>query len=358
MGRLDRYVLGTWSRIFLLTVLGFPLISILIQLTDSLSKLLDNGLGARAIAVSYVYSIPENVFLIMPAAVLFATVFTIGAMSRHQEITAAKAGGVSFHRIIVPIVAAGALVSVVDVAVGELAVGATSRAKDIQEGRNEIASGSRVNFVYRADRGWVYLIGALNVASRRLDRLLLERQGRGVDYPTIVVTADSATWSDSTASWTLWTGTTRLVAGGGPPTTYRFRTLHLAAMHETPADLLAESKNPEAMRWAELGRYIEALKRSGTDAGKLEVDRALKIALPVTCLVIALFGAPLAMTSPRSGAAAGIAISLGTTIAFLMLAQIARAVGAGGVIDPDFAAWLPNLVFFAGALVLLWRVRT
>ena len=94
---LDRYVLGLWLRIFALTVLGFPIVSILINLTDSLNKLLDRGLTVRQIVVSYVYSVPENMFLVLPAAVLFATVFTVGSLARHSELTAAKAGGQSFR---------------------------------------------------------------------------------------------------------------------------------------------------------------------------------------------------------------------------------------------------------------------
>ena len=77
---LDRYVFGSWVRIFVLTALGFPLVSILINLTDTLNRLLDRGLTMREIVVSYIYSIPENAFIVMPAAVLFATVFTVGAM--------------------------------------------------------------------------------------------------------------------------------------------------------------------------------------------------------------------------------------------------------------------------------------
>jgi len=88
------------------------------------------------------------------------------------------------------------------------------------------------------------------------------------------------------------------------------------------------------------------------------VDRALKIALPVTCLVIALFGAPLAVTSPRQGAAIGIAISLGTTVVFLSLIQLSRAVGVTGIVDPVLAAWTPNAIFLVASLWLLSRVRT
>ena len=35
MRHLDRYILGKWTRIFVLTALGFPLIAILIDLTDN-----------------------------------------------------------------------------------------------------------------------------------------------------------------------------------------------------------------------------------------------------------------------------------------------------------------------------------
>lgn len=358
MRLLDRYVLGTWLKLFAITVVGFPLISILINLTDTLNKLLDRGLTFRQIAVSYVYSVPENVFLIMPAAVLFATVFTVGTMGRHSEITAAKASGRSFHRLVRPIFVASALVALLAVVVGELAVGATARMGELQKADQARSLLGRVNFVYRADAGWVYAIRSLDLDARRLEGLVLERQGRGPDYPSLVISADSATWSDSLGAWRLWGGTSRVIDGPRRQATFRFRTLRLAQMRETPAELLAEPKAPEEMRYAELGRYISTLERSGNDASKLEVDRALKLAIPAACLVIALFAAPLAMTTPRSGAAMGIAISLGTTVTYLMLAQIARAVGAGGVIDPTLAAWLPNAVFLLAALVLLRRVRT
>jgi lipopolysaccharide export system permease protein len=65
-------------------------------------------------------------FLVMPAAVLFATVFTVGAMGRHSELTAAKAGGQSFHRLMLPVFVAAALASGLAFIVGELAPGAST----------------------------------------------------------------------------------------------------------------------------------------------------------------------------------------------------------------------------------------
>jgi lipopolysaccharide export system permease protein len=358
MRQLDRYVLDSWVRIFVLTALGFPLVSILINLTDTLNRLLDRGLTMREIAVSYVYSIPENAFLVMPAAVLFATVFTVGAMGRNSELTAAKAGGQSFHRLMRPVFLAAAAASVLAFVVGELAPGATARQLEIQKARQARPTRTRFNFVYRADAGWVYTVRSLDVSTRQLKQLMFERQGTGLSYPGMVLTADSATYDDKLKIWRIRSGASRVIAGPARQATFSFRSMRLRALHQAPADLLAESKAPDEMRYAELGRYIDALKRSGNDANKLIVEQALKLALPATCLIIALFGAPLAVTSHRAGAAMGVAISLGTTVVFLLIIQITKAVGAGGLINPVVAAWFPNVIFLFAGLVLLARVRT
>src|SRR5690606_28182710 len=122
--------------------------------------------------------------------------------------------------------------------------------------------------------------------------------------------------------------------------------------------LLSEPKRPEEMTYRELASFITTLARSGNDTKKLEVDLAVKLALPAACLVIALFGAPLAMSNPRAGAAWGIAISLGTTVVYLLLINLAKAVGATGIISPTLSAWLPNAFFLTLGAWLFSRVRT
>ena len=357
-GTLDRYIVGSWLRIFVLTALGFPIVSILINLTDTLNRLLDRGLTMQEIAFSYIYSIPENAFLVMPAAVLFATVFTVGAMGRYSELTAAKAGGLSFYRLMLPIFVVSVAASVLAFGVGEMAPGATSRQLELQKAKQSRPTRSRFNFVYRGDAGWVYTIRSLDVSTRQLKQVLFERQGSSEAYPGLIITADSASYNDSLHSWRIRNGSSRVIIGPDKQAMFAFRSMRLRDLRQSPADLLAEPKAPDEMRYAELGRYIDALKRSGNDANKLIVEQALKVALPVTCIIIALFGAPLAVTTPRAGAAVGVAISLATTVLFLLITQIMKAVGAGGVIDPTVAAWLPNALFFLAGLALLSRVRT
>ncbi len=354
---LDRYVLKSWVRIFIITALGFPLVSILINLIDFLDKWLAIGLSAKQIAISYFYSIPENVFIVMPASVLFATVFTVGNLNRHSEITAAKAGGQSFYRLMLPVFLAALCATGLAVVVGELAPGSSARMHAIQNPDEQRSAVQRFNFVYRAEAGWIYTVGVLDRNKRLMRNLVLERQGGSPEYPNLAVMADSALWDSTGGTWTLYSGASRFIADADHEYTVRFKRMQLPVLSQSPGELLIEPKAPDEMRYAELGRYIDALRRSGNDANKLIVEQALKLALPATCLIIALFGAPMAVSSPRAGTALGIAISLATTVIYLMMIQITKAVGASGFY-PTLSAWIPNIFFLLTALVLLRKVQT
>ena len=73
MKTLDRYLLREWIKIMLLAEIGFPLVVIIIDLTDKLGSYLARGLGRKAVALSYLYYLPDVMFLVLPAAVLFAS---------------------------------------------------------------------------------------------------------------------------------------------------------------------------------------------------------------------------------------------------------------------------------------------
>ena len=357
MNTLDRYFLREWFKVFGITAAGFPLVVIVFDLTDRLGAYLARGLSKWTVALSYFYSLPETVYLVLPAAVLFATVFTIGAASRHSELTAAKAGGISFHRLVRPRALAAVVTFLAGVVLAEVAPVATTRRLELLGEKALRQTASRYNFVYRADEGWVYAIRSLEIGPKTMRDVILEREGSGAAYPTIAVAAQEARY-DTTGRWTLTSGTLRYLLSTDREIAFGFDSLRLPALRQSPADLLAEPKAPEEMRYAELGRYIDALARSGTDHKKLRVKQALKIAVPFTCIIIALFGAPLAVSNPRAGGAFGIAIALGTTVIFLVAVQLSQAIGAGGLLPPRLAAWMPNVVFGATAVWLMTKVRT
>ena len=363
MKTLDRYVLREWTKVLVLAEVGFPLVVIIIDITDKLGSYLARGIGRRAVALSYVYYLPEVMFLVLPAAVLFATVFTVNPMGRYSELTAAKASGISFFRLVRPLFAAAACAILFGLMLGELApVGTLRRAELLGLRLVHATAATRSNFVYRADGGWVYAIRALDIGNGHMQDLIMEQEGSGPQFPTIDIAASRATYATQKKSrrsgWTLRNGTVRYLLGPTREVAFTFDSLRVRALTEKPVDLLAEPKAPDEMRYRELGRYVDALARTGSDTKKLRVERALKLAVPFTCIVVALFGAPLAIAGPRTGTAWGVAVGLGTTLVFLVLVQLTKAIGAGGVLPPVVAAWLPNLLFGTAALWLLKKTRT
>ena len=356
---LDRYVLAEFWKIYVMTALGFPVLLIIIDLTDNLDKYLNRQLPRSQIALSYLYFIPDSMFLVMPAAVLFATVFSIGALTRHSEITAAKASGISFHRLTMPIFIGAIIAAGLAISLGELVPYTNARRAELLEEKKFQPGTDRYNFAFAAERGRVYKISSLNADKGKLEGLEIERKGNGADYPTYVLTADIGDWQAPRQAWHLSKGVLHVIPSDTlADITFAFDSLHDRGLREAPMELLATPKAPQEMGYRDLSRYIAALERSGGDANELRVERALKLAVPITCIIIALFGAPLATSTQRGGAAYGIGVSLATTVIFLMLIQLTKAVGAKGIVTPEVAAWVPNAMFALLGMFMLARVRT
>lgn len=354
---LDRYVAGEFLRLFLLFVMSAPVLFILGDLTDRLDDYFRAGLTGRQIAIGYLYDLPLFILYSFPIAALIATIFTINSMTRNSEVAAAKAGGVSFHRMLVPLAVLGIVLTFGALGLSELVPIATRAKAELQGGSSNRRT-TRSDFVYRSREGYLYTIQRLNRQEGRLSGISVERPGNEPETPSLHIVAEEAVYEPESRTWTLHNGYARLLLGRGSESSFRFDELLTPEFDESPERLLAVPKEPEEMGYKELGEFIEAIERSGGRAAELTVERAQKLAIPVATLIIILFAAPLANQAPRGGAAYGVGISLAVTIFYLMLFKVAGAAGESGVMAPVLAAWLPNGLFAVAAVGLLARVRT
>jgi len=354
---LDRYVFTEFWKIFVTTALGFPILVNIIDLTDNLDKYIGQKLSGGRIALSYLYWLPDSMFMVLPAAVLFATVFAIGALTRHSEITAAKASGISFYRFIAPIFAGAVLATLLGLALGELAPITNKKRLEILQANRVNIGNDRYNFAYAADGGRVYKIGGLHLIDASIEGMVIERKGKGPEYPSYVLSANNARYTTG-KGWLLKAGALHIIPDTLHNITFSFDSAIDRHFTQAPKELTLAQKAPTDMGFRELGRFIASMERSGADVNELRVERMLKIAIPITCIVILLFGAPLATSTQRGGAAYGIGLSLATTVIFLMLIQLTKGIGGKGMIPADLAAWLPSIIFGLVGAFLFARVRT
>ena len=161
------------------------------------------------------------------------------------------------------------------------------------------------------------------------------------------------------AVWTEegWMFEDAVVRKFNPETVNRHHEIVMPQLKETVEDFSKIKEKPEDMSYWALREYIRVKRKGGEDVLKESVELNMKLSFPAINLVIILFGAPIAASIRRSGAAAGFAGSLLIAFLYWGFIQIAKALGYYGTLPPVLAAWINN-VFFAGCgLVLLWWAR-
>lgn len=354
---LDRLVAGTFLKLFVVSLLATPPLFILGDLTEKLDDYLDADLPLSEIARGYFYNLPEYFQWALPMAGLIAAVFTVHAMTTHREIVAAKAGGVSFHRLVLPVLILGGLLAGGALLTTDLIPLSKRKATAILESR-DLSREWRSDFVYQSEDGMVLAIQRLETLRPRMTGVGLHHPGRGSDSVVVHAEVERAMWLPDEGAWEFEEGTFRRIWPDGVESASRFQRMRLPNLTERPEQLMEEVREPEELTYDELERQARIVERGGGKSGDLRTKKEQKLAIPIATLVIILLGTPLATSAKRGGAAYGIGISLGTTIAYVLLLKVSGAFGAAGILDPIWAAWLPNVLFAVVGLVLLARVRT
>ena len=82
-----------------------------------------------------------------------------------------------------------------------------------------------------------------------------------------------------------------------------------------------------------------------------------RFAISTACVVLALVGIPLGLSSKKGGKSAGFVLTILLVFAYYSVSLIGVSLAREGRISPLAGAWLANLVFLAAGAFLLWRVE-
>ena len=353
---LDRLVVTTFLKLFVAVVAGAPVIFVIAKLSEDIDDYLARGLSGMEILWGTLYNVPLFVWYSIPIAALVAAVFTVHSMTSHREVVAAKAGGISFHRLVAPMVVTALLLAGGAVALTEVIPRANQRAAEWL-GARELRVGFRVRFVYQNEDGYSISVQRLNVTDKSLSTVSLLKESEVDNKLDLHLIAESAVY-DTIDGWTFYNGYLRLFPESGPDRAYQFESYRTRWFTEHPEELLEDPPGDDEMTYAEMGRLAEIVRRSGGDPQQLLVQKESKISLAAATLVIVLFGLPLATTVQRGGASFGIGLSLATFILYMVIMRLSGAIGESGGMSPLVAAWLPNAIFLVAGIVLVSRVRT
>ncbi len=354
---LDSYVGRRFFSTLLFGLLAFLAIFVVVDLIEHLDTFIDKKASALLVVQFYLYFTPYIVLLTLPVAMLLASLFSISSMSRHHELMAMKAAGVSLYRILLPIFLLGLLVSLFSLALSELVVPYTNQKKghiyswQIKR-RSQQPKQIRRNLYLQGTGGRIYYIREYDGQKKVGRGVLIQRYEDGKLIARI--DAQEMVWEEK--AWILKNGLAREFVGGEEKA-IPFDLLSHPDLQQTPQSLLRKQKKPEEMNYFELRDYIQRVQLSGGEVKQERVDLFLKIAFPFASLIIVLFGAPLASNPRRSGAAVSFGISLFICFVYYSFLRLGQALGYKGALPPLLAAWLGNIIFGIGGVLVLWKAK-
>jgi LPS export ABC transporter permease LptG/LPS export ABC transporter permease LptF len=364
----DRYVLKSFLFWFALLLIGFVMMTHVYTFFDLLSDIVKNNIAMTRVFTYLFFLTPQLIFDSAPMSVLVAVLITFGILTKHNEITAMKASGVSLYRLAAPVLAAALLMSAGLFAFAHYYVPDANRKQDAI--RKEI-KGKPVQTYLHPDRHWVFDPGTNNDPRvfyfKYIDgaqRVMLGPQVFELDPTNFRVqkhiSAEKARWEPTLRTWVFENGWSREDPGGRREKFNNFtgQAATFAELDEKPDYFLQEVLQDQQMNYQQLAAYIRELQRSGIETITLQVSFYRKFAVPLFALVMALISVPFAFLAGNKGAMAGVGVSFAIAIAYWTIGKLFEQLGDVNLLPAMLAAWSPDVIFAMAGFYFFTRMRT
>jgi hypothetical protein len=229
---------------------------------ELLSDIVRNQIAMSRVFTYLAYLAPKLIYDTLPVSVLVAVLVTFGVLTKHNEVTAFKACGVSLHRLAVPVVVMSSALSAGLFAFDHYYVPEANRKQDAI--RNEI-KGRPAQSYLRPDRKWIFGSGGSRIYYYKYfdtnDNVMAGVSVYDLDPKTFdlrrEIFADRAEWQPSLHTWIFQNGWVREIRG--------IRDSHF---EQFPVKTFAElAEPPERFRYGSpAGPVLQEIFRAGVCA--------------------------------------------------------------------------------------------
>jgi lipopolysaccharide export system permease protein len=367
---LDRYLLREWLKMLALLIAATMGVLMMSALYDSFRDLVQLGVGAGDILLYYGTLMPSYLSIVLPLSMLLSLLFVLSKLHRNNELTAVRSAGLNVFATTRALWLAGLVLCGVSLLLNARIVPAAVEAsRSLLDG-----------FQYRTEAkatpgGSLGLISSVAFDNQRQNRMwFINRYSRFTQtaYGVTVSELDKqrrektrlmareARYDPSRRAWTFKQGREMWFdpEQGQLQRTVAFAEKTVPHFTEDPRLMLLFDRKPTELSFNELGRIVDYF--SAEDNPKVvryQVRYYGLLADTLGPLIILAIAIPFALSGVRVSPAVGVSKSIGLFFAYYLLANFSTLLGGKGLLDPLWAAVMPNLTMIGVGTYLFGRMR-
>ena len=361
---LTRYILREVTTHALIGVGVFTFVLFTRDLGQILELVVRNSAPLPSVAQVFFLIVPVALTITIPAGVLVGILIGLSRLAADSEITAMRASGLgvwSFLRVISIFAAAAWLLALANgVYVAPRSQAAMARLQD-QLKSSQISFEVQPRVFYEGFPQLVLYVQNVQAA-----------QGAAVWKGVFI--ADTST----PAAPRITLAEEGILVSEGPnrlhlrlsngsmheidpraPSNYQISTFeHTDLPIPVPTAENGKEQEPapvSQLKTTELWRQAHDRTNSMARWDWIELHR--RFALPTSCLVLALVGIPLGLSSKKGGKSTGFVLAILLVFAYYFASLVGVSLARQGKVSPGFGVWLADLVFFLGGAFLLWHAE-
>ncbi|MGV3523097.1 MAG: LptF/LptG family permease [Candidatus Sericytochromatia bacterium] len=350
----DRYILSELLKPFVAGVVAFMIIMISNTLYIFMELIVKSNIDTVTVLKMLLYNLPAIIVVTLPVAYMFATLLALGRLGRDSEIIALRACGVSFSRVIAPVIVVSLLVSALGFYLQENVVPwANQQTVEILKEMmsKEPLQAVKEKYFLKTDQRNFY-VNEINRAQGILRNVFVFDQTKA-EFPQIIG-AQAATREQT--RWVLRDGILHKLEGSGY-LDHEIRFKRMEIQMELKPDMVFNTQlDVRQMASGPAKDLIDQKRAQGQDTRQDEMDYYTKFSLPLATFFTILLAAPIGILFSKMGNYFGVAISIALVFVWYVTYSIFTSLGKAGTVPPLLAAWVQNLAFGGIGLLMLMQL--
>lgn len=359
---LDRYTLRSFLSCFVICFGALFIVLFLEDIQDNLSDFQESDQMMFLLGKHYLIKIPALLVFILPYSLMLALLWSLGKMSKNQEIVSIIQTGRSVPRIVAPLVGFGCIAAFMCMIFNyHWAPYAESQEENIlAEAKGDAQSEAKHVAYQSSDDRRQWYIGAFPAETEHGKPLQsVSISVMNEDHKlTHRILSESASWSIDDRKWTLKTPVTFDFSGPEIRATKHTKDL-VYEWPETPFQIINPGLKPPFLGVPGLTSWLANHRDHPlSDRRSYVTHWHYRFAQPFICLITILLAAPLGIVFSRRGVSGGVAVAIFLCAGMIFCSTVFPTLGESGHLPPLVAAWATNILFTLVALVLFHRRMT